>query len=182
MASSSRPWLLLASLTLLLILAPFFLFEKEVNEWARYLTNPARRAGTIAVAVVFLLAMDVLLPVPSSIVSTAAGAALGWLPGLVVSSAGMTLGSLIGYALGRKCGLPLVRRMVRDRDLERVSARFRRGAGWALAVMRPIPVLAEASALFAGVSQVPVPAYVGITTLANIAISAVYCAVGANLF
>lgn len=182
MAKSSRAWLILASLTLLIILAPFFLFEKGLSEWVPYLTGPAHRSGTIAVAVILLLAMDVLLPVPSSLVSTAAGAALGWLPGLAVSSAGMTLGSLIGYALGRKCGLPLVRRMVRDRDLEQVSARFRRGAGWALAAMRPVPVLAEASALFAGVSQVPLPAYIGVTTLANIGISAVYCAVGANVF
>ena len=182
MAQSSRPWLILASVTLLIILAPFFLFEKGLNEWVQYLMSPAHRSGTIAVAVILLLAMDVLLPIPSSIVSTAAGAALGLLPGLAASVAGMTLGSLIGYALGRKCGLPLVRRMVRDRDLEQVSARFRRNAGWALAAMRPVPVLAEASALFAGVSQVPLPAYIAITTLANTGISAVYCAVGANVF
>jgi 3-dehydroquinate synthase len=92
----------------------------------------------------------------------------------------MTLGSLLGYALGRKFGLPLVRRMTREGDVEQVSARFRNGAAWALAVMRPIPVLAEASTLFAGLSRVPLPLYVTITTLANAGISAVYCAAGAN--
>jgi 3-dehydroquinate synthase len=46
--------------------------------------------------------------------------------------------------------------------------------------MRPVPVLAEASALFAGVARVPVAQYVTITTLANIGISALYCAAGAR--
>jgi uncharacterized membrane protein YdjX (TVP38/TMEM64 family) len=151
-----------------------------MNRWAGRLTSSDLRPEIIAAAVVSLLGLDVLLPVPSSIVSTAAGAGLGFLPGLAASTAGMTLGSLVGYGLGRKFGVPLVRRMVRDRDLERVSARFRAGAPWALAAMRPVPVLAEASALFAGVSAVPVPLYVTVTTLANTGISAVYCAAGAK--
>jgi 3-dehydroquinate synthase len=70
--------------------------------------------------------------------------------------------------------------MVREQDLEHVSNRFQQGAGWALAVMRPVPVLAEASSLFAGVAGVPIPQYLLITTLANIGISALYCAAGAK--
>ena len=127
-----------------------------------------------------LLGLDVLLPVPSSIVSTAAGATLGFIPGLVISSVGMTTGSMVGYIVGRKCGLPFVRRMVGEDNLQRVSARFRRGAGWALAIMRPVPVLAEASALFAGVTRVPFSTYAVVTTLANTGISAVYSLAGAN--
>jgi 3-dehydroquinate synthase len=70
--------------------------------------------------------------------------------------------------------------MVRERDLAQVSAQFQKGAGWALAVMRPVPVLAEASALFAGVAGVPVAQYLTITTLADIGISALYCAAGSK--
>ena len=174
------PWAFLAGLLLIAILTPFFLFEQSMNAWVDRLTGPGARWALVAPAVVALLALDVLLPVPSSVVSTAAGAALGFLPGLAASTAGMTLGSMLGYACGRKWGLPLTRRMVRERDLEQVSARFQKGAGWALAVMRPVPVLAEASALFAGVAGVPLAQYITITTLANIGISALYCAAGAK--
>jgi uncharacterized membrane protein YdjX (TVP38/TMEM64 family) len=174
------PWIVLAACLLIAILAPFFLFEESMNAWVERLTGPGARVGIVAVAVVSLLALDVLLPVPSSIVSTAAGAALGFLPGLAVSTAGMTLGSILGYVCGRRWALPRTRRMVGERDLEQVSARFQQGASWALAVMRPVPVLAEASALFAGVARVPVAQYVTITTLANIGISALYCAAGAR--
>jgi uncharacterized membrane protein YdjX (TVP38/TMEM64 family) len=179
-ASRWLPWALLAAFLLIAILTPFFLFEESVNAWVERLTGPGGRWDVIAAAVISLLALDVLLPVPSSVVSTAAGAALGFLPGLLASSAGMTMGSILGYACGRKWGLPLTRRMVRERDLQQVSARFQQGAGWALAVMRPVPVLAEASALFAGVAGVPFPQYLIITTLANIGISALYCAAGAK--
>lgn len=176
-------WLIIAVLFLAAILIPFFLFAHDMNAWVEHLFRTSPKTGAIATAVVTLLALDVFLPVPSSIVSTASGAMLGLLPGIAASTAGMTLGCSLGYACGRKWGLPVVRRVVRvrDRDLEQVSARFRRGAVlFALATMRPIPVLAEASALFAGVSRVPFPAYIGITTLANAGISTIYCAVGAK--
>jgi uncharacterized membrane protein YdjX (TVP38/TMEM64 family) len=173
-------WAIAGALALALILTPFFLFEERMNELVARLTRPDLRDEAIAAAIVLLLGLDVVLPVPSSIVSTAAGATLGLLPGLAASAAGMTAGSLLGYALGRSFGLPLVRRLVRGGDLEHVSARFRRGALWALAATRPIPVLAEAAALFAGVSRVPLPLYAGVTTLANLGISAVYAAAGAT--
>jgi uncharacterized membrane protein YdjX (TVP38/TMEM64 family) len=168
------------ALLLALILAPFFLFQEDMNLWAARLTRPELRPSAIAAAVVLLLGADILLPIPSSIVSTGAGATLGFFPGLLASTAGMTFGSLFGYGLGRKFGLPLVRRVVQERDVEQVSSRFRRGAAWALAAMRAVPVLAEASALVAGVSRVPLPLYALVTTLANAGISAIYCAAGAN--
>ena len=71
-------------------------------------------------------------------------------------------------------------RMVGERDFNEVSGQFRRGAAWALATTRPVPVLAEASALIAGLSAVPFWKYMAITSLANAGISAAYCAVGAN--
>ena len=43
-------------------------------------------------------------------------------------------------------------------------------------------LMSWASALFAGVSRVPLPAYLAVTTLANLGISAVYAAVGARAY
>jgi uncharacterized membrane protein YdjX (TVP38/TMEM64 family) len=175
-----RSWALIAGVLLIVILIPFFLFEKEVNSWVERSTRPELRRASIAAAVVLLLGVDVFLPIPSSVVSTTAGATLGFSAGLAASATGMTLGCLLAHLCGRKWGLRLVRRFVRDRDFEVVSDRYRRNAGWALAAMRPVPVLAEASTLFAGVTGMPLPMFLTITTLANIGISAVYCAAGAR--
>jgi uncharacterized membrane protein YdjX (TVP38/TMEM64 family) len=173
-------WATIGGIFLIIVLTPFFLFENQINDFVERLARSDFRIEAIALAVICLLAVDVFLPVPSSIVSTVAGATLGFFPGLIASSTGMTFGCVLAYICGRAWGLPLVRRLTGDRDLEIVSQRFRRSAGWALAAMRPVPVLAEASVLFAGVSRLPFPGYLAITTLANTGISAVYCAAGAR--
>ncbi len=175
-----RPWIFLAAVLLAIILVPFFLFEDGMNTWiARRLQAGTPPVITVAM-IVCLLALDVFLPVPSSIVSTAAGALLGFTAGMTASTTGMTLGCVLGYLCGRRFGLPIVLRFVGERDLNELSAQFCRGAEWALATARPVPVLAEASALVAGLFAVPFWKYMVITSLANAGISAVYCAVGAN--
>lgn len=94
-----------------------------------------------------LLAMDVLLPIPSSIVSTLLGARLGVAAGFAWACAGMVLGHMIGFALGRLW-----------------PARFaptlaNAPSGWVIFVSRPVPVLAEAVALAAGATRVPLRTY-----------------------
>ena len=175
-----RTWILLAALLLAIILVPFFLFEDGMNAWVASRLQAGTPPVVTAAMIVCLLALDVFLPVPSSIVSTAAGALLGFTAGMAASTMGMTLGCMLGYWCGRRFGLPVVRRFVSERDLSEVTGQFCRGAEWALATTRPVPVLAEASALVAGLSTVPFWKYMLITSLANAGISAVYCAVGAN--
>ena len=175
-----RLWATIVLLLLGVILIPFVLFENGSNAEVAKLLTADRSRTAIAIAIVAILALDVFLPVPSSVVSTAAGALLGIWAGALVSTAGMTLGCVLAYWSGRKFGLPLVSRMVRERDLEDVRSQFRRGAGWALTTARPVPVLAEASALFAGLAGVPFSRYLLITTLANTGISLVYGIAGAS--
>ena len=175
-----RPWVLLSVLLLAVILGPFVLFEASMNRWVEDLLAARNSDGVMAALIASVLALDVFLPVPSSIVSTAAGALLGFAAGMAASTAGMTMGCVLGYVCGSRFGLPVVRRLVRERELNEVSQRFRQGATWALAMMRPIPVLAEASALLSGVAGVPFGRFVAVTALANAGISTVYAAVGAN--
>jgi membrane protein DedA with SNARE-associated domain len=113
-------------------------------------------------------------------VSTAAGALLGFLPGLAASILGMTLCSQVGYWLGRTSGLALAQRIVPARDLERAARYVESRGDWALAASRAVPVLAEASVLLAGVLRVGPTRFFAVTLLANAGISAVYCAVGAT--
>ena len=175
-----RPLVVLSVLLLAVILGPFVLFEDSMNRWIEGLLAARNSGRVMAAVVVSVLALDVFLPVPSSIVSTAAGALLGFAAGMAASTAGMTIGCVLGYVCGSRFGLPVVRRMVRERELSEVSQRFRQGAMWALAMMRPIPVLAEASALLSGVAGVPFARFLAVTALANAGISTVYAAVGAN--
>lgn len=78
-------WIAAGLMLLALILVPFLLFEGQVLELAGSLFGPGGQAGALlALAFVALFAGDVVLPVPSSLVSVAAVALFGWAGGLLI--------------------------------------------------------------------------------------------------
>ncbi len=172
-------WILLSVLALAAILIPFALYEAELTAWAQNQVAEGRSKPMAAAAIVALLASDVLLPIPSSLVATASGYLLGLAPGAAAAWAGMTAGALIGYGLGRKPARALTRRLVGEAELERASRLHRRWGDWAIVASRAVPVLAEASVVFAGVAGMRLRRFAWLTALSNLAIATVYAAVGA---
>ena len=173
-----RAWAIILASLFAVVLVPFVLFGQASNArldgWLQSDGSTAAVVGLIVVA----LTIDVFLPVPSSVVSTASGALLGFWFGAIVSTVGMTLGCIVGYWAGSSFGPRFVTRLVNQRDLSDLQGQFRQRANWALAVCRPVPVLAEASTLLAGLSALPVARFVVITTSANAGISIVYSVAG----
>jgi uncharacterized membrane protein YdjX (TVP38/TMEM64 family) len=125
-----------------------------------------------------LLATDILVPVPSSLTSTAAGFFLGLAGGTATSLAGMTVSCVVGYWLGARFGRPVANRLVGEQELARLEKLRQRFGDWVIVVTRAVPVLAEASVLFAGISGMPMHQFLLLSTLSNLGISAVYAAVG----
>lgn len=172
-------WLLLGALVLAAILVPFFLFEDRIAAAAEALLRARHARWLVALAVAALLAADVVLPVPSSVVCTASGALLGLGPGAAATWSGMTLGCLGGYLLGQSAGAAAVRRLLGPAEEARMSRAALRHGPWLLAVFRAVPVLAEASVIFGGASRMPLRTFLPITALANLGVAAAYAAVGA---
>lgn len=155
---------------LALILIPFFLWEDAFNAMAVALVERHRGAWWVSPAIAGLLAGDIFLPVPSSILSTASGVLLGFAGGALTNSAGMTLGCWMGYRAGR----------VARRSADAVSTNlWERHGEWTLLLTRAVPVLAEAAVLFAGMTAMPMRRFMILTTLANVGIGTLYAAVGA---
>jgi uncharacterized membrane protein YdjX (TVP38/TMEM64 family) len=163
-------WTLLFSATVAAILIPFFFFGESIEAWARATLNTTSARWLVAAAAGGLLAFDIFLPVPSSLVSTAAGALLGFWGGLATSWIGMCAGCALGYALGGSMPAP-------ERD--RMHKAWTRYGDWALILFRAIPVLAEASVFFAGLSRMPRGRFAALVAVSNFAISAVYAGAGA---
>lgn len=163
-------------LTLVFILVPFLLWEDAILGWTRGLLESGGARPALAAALAGVLAMDVVLPVPSSLVSTAAGALFGFVPGALVSALGMTAGCLLGYALGSRAPAD---RWIAASELARLRAAQSRYGDWLLILFRAVPVLAEASVFFAGLSRTPFARFLMLTSLSNVGISAVYSAAGA---
>jgi len=163
-------WTLLFAATAGGILIPFFLFGESIEAWTRATLDAAAARWLVAAAAGGLLALDIFLPVPSSLVSTAAGALLGFWGGLATSWVGMSAGCALGYALGGRMPAP---------DRERMRKAWARYGDWALILFRAVPVLAEASVFFAGVSRMPRGRFAALVAISNFGISAVYAGTGA---
>jgi uncharacterized membrane protein YdjX (TVP38/TMEM64 family) len=157
-----------------LILIPFALWENRFEALTARWLDEGRPRTWIAAGVVSLLGADVVLPIPSSLISTSSGYLLGFWKGLAASWLGMTVACVIGYGLGRFAS-GWVRRMVSRED----EARFAKASDWVLAGSRAVPMLAEASVIVAGMLARPFGRFLGICAMANLGVSAVYAAIGA---
>lgn len=177
---SKHRWVLFwAFVVIALILTPFVLFGAQVEAWTEDFVSAYHRRAWIALVLGLLLALDILAPTPSSLVSTAAGFLLGFVQGTLVSWAGMTISCLIGFWIGAKFGRAAAQRLVGKGELERLEDLNRRFGDWVVIISRPVPMLAEASVLLAGTSNMPRYRFLFLSSLSNLGISAVYAATGA---
>ena len=110
-------WSVVLAGLLALILVPFLLFESQLTAWTTQALD-GRSPAVLAAIIAGGLASDLLLPVPSSVLSTMAGHELGFVPGTLTSWLGMTIGCLLGYSLGRWGGQPLILRLVGHAQLD----------------------------------------------------------------
>jgi uncharacterized membrane protein YdjX (TVP38/TMEM64 family) len=125
-----------------------------------------------------VLAADLLLPVPSSMVSTLAGSELGVVGGTSASWVGMSAGAVVGFGLARRYGRPLAERLAAADDLARLD-RLAARAGPALVVLtRAVPVLAEASVLLLGVNRLAWRRFLPALLASNLGIALAYAAFG----
>jgi uncharacterized membrane protein YdjX (TVP38/TMEM64 family) len=147
-----RWWSLAASLALFFLL--LFLAVSAGGMGLLEDPTPLFRGARPAAAVigVGLLIADVVLPVPSSVVMVAHGTLFGVAGGAVLSLLGSVASALVAFALGR-AGTPVIRRLVTEREHERAAALLARWGAVAIAVTRPVPILAETVAILAGSSR-----------------------------
>jgi uncharacterized membrane protein YdjX (TVP38/TMEM64 family) len=175
---SQGPALLLAVL-LATVLLPFAFFGVAVEAWtATLIRSPGAAAITGAVGA-GLLAADIVLPIPSSVVLTALGVALGGVAGAMVGAAGLTFGCVVGYGLGRAAGKAGATSLLAgsgDASVQRLLKAY----GLPLVVAcRAVPVLAEASIIAAGIAGLPPLRCLSVAALANIGLAAAYASIGA---
>jgi 3-dehydroquinate synthase len=161
-----------------MILVPFLLFEGEVVRLAQWMFGPGRAAGPLlALAILALFAFDVVLPVPSSLVSVAAVALFGWAGGVLIWL-GMSVGCALGYWLGSRAGRPLALRFLGEGEIERAERIAAHLGPATLVLTRAVPVFAEAATVAAGLAAMPLRRFAAATGLANAGIALIYSAAG----
>jgi uncharacterized membrane protein YdjX (TVP38/TMEM64 family) len=132
---------------------------------------PSRVGAAVGVG---LLAADVLLPIPSSVVMAALGAAYGLPLGAALSVLGGALMALAGGLLGRRGS-----RAVTGGDRARVESLVARYGVAAVVLSRPVPLLAESVLFVAAAAGMPLPRLVLGATAGTVPVALVYAAAGA---
>lgn len=172
-----RP-LLIVAVALLVPIVPFLGFgdwlEGAIERWL----DPPPPPAMVALATVGLLSTDILLPIPSSVVSTVAGAQLGIVGATLASWLGMTLGATLGFLLARAFGRPLAERFSSSDDLDHMDALARHYGVWILIGTRALPVLAEAAVLLLGTARLSWRRFFPAVALSNLGIALVYAVLG----
>jgi uncharacterized membrane protein YdjX (TVP38/TMEM64 family) len=172
-------WALIAALLLAVIVAPFIAFESALTNFTDQSLRDARSSYAIFALVITSLMLDVLLPIPSSAVAIASGSLQGPVLGLVSNWLGLSLGSLFGYTLGRHGGRAIGQRLVGSQGLDRAHQFAENYGAVAVALCRPLPILAEASVIVMGMSKMHFGRFVWVSSASNVAIAAVYSLTGA---
>ncbi|HWN10838.1 MAG TPA: VTT domain-containing protein [Pyrinomonadaceae bacterium] len=147
-----KRYLLIVAATIAFFLMLFFAVEALGVSLLQDPTPWMQQGGILAgILGVSLLVADVLLPVPSSLMMVAHGALFGVVKGTFLSLLGSLGAALVGFAIGRRGG-KLLDRLVTKAERVRADQLLARWGALAIAVTRPVPLLAETVAIMAGAS------------------------------
>ena len=177
--SSHAEWLRLvafAAVLLACVLVPFALWGDALDRAAPQWLKIDDSHLVIAAFGIALLVLDVVLPIPSSIIAMALCWTLGPVWGGVVVALGMFAAFATGYGLGRLLPEARLRARIGPTLWDRVQTHARQHALWWIVLARPLPLLSEISALLAGVWRLPVVPAFARAASASCVVGALYAA------
>lgn len=174
-------FLLLILVLLAGIIVPFIIWGDRFDQalslegarsWMEHYGKWAWAAG------IALLASDLVLPIPSTVVMSALGWMYGWLWGGLIAAAGSMLAGLTGYALCRWFGHGAALWIAGEEGLHKGEEIFERGGGWLVALSRWAPVLPEGVACLAGLVRMPWPSFVVALCCGSLPLGFAFAAIG----
>lgn len=177
MHRSLRLLFVLALAAVAVPLLPFLAFGTRLDHAVADWLDPPPPPAVLAVLEMGVLAADLLLPVPSSMVATLGGAQLGFVVGTACAWAGMTAGAMAGWWLGRTAAARRLAGLDGDEKAALVR-RQRRYGPLAVVLTRPVPLVAEATALLAGGTGMPCREFLFAAAGGNLAVAAVWTLAG----
>jgi uncharacterized membrane protein YdjX (TVP38/TMEM64 family) len=147
-------------------------------EWVSTPPESLERGGWIGASVgIALLALDVVAPVPSSVVMVVLGKLYGFGAGAAFALTGSVLSALLAWSLGRR-GERFLARWMTPAELQAADAWLARHGAFALALTRPVPILAETFALLAGARGMPLARVLTAATLGILPAALLYAWAG----
>lgn len=168
-----RPLALMGAV-LLVPIVPFLIFGQQFEAWAESFTQNPPAWYWSAPIIVGLLATDIFLPVPSSLISTMGGWTLGGWGGTLASWAGMSAGAILGFALARRWGRAWALWISREASIQKMERLSDRFGPLVVVLTRGVPVFAEASVLLMGMHGLAWRRFLPPLLLSNLGLAAAY--------
>lgn len=173
-----KRYVIVATIIATLILISFLLVEAL---GVPLLTDPSddiRTGGWIAAFIGGgLLLADVFIPIPSSVIMIAHGAAFGVVGGFLLSFAASVGGAMIGWWVGRK-GSPVMNRVVTPRERRQANAFILRHGLLAIIISRLLPIVAETVAIMAGTTDIGWKRMLAATSIGAVPPALIYAIAG----
>jgi len=161
------------------IILPLSLLESSIADLTdQFIEWSGNNQFLNSILVIFALAADVFLPIPNGVTNTLAGAILGFYLSIPVIWVGLTLGSIIGFAIGKYAAKPLAKKILSKEDLERSEEAAKKFGVSILLIARPAPALAEISTVAAGLAGMRWTTFLAVMIVSNFLVSIVYAFIG----
>lgn len=142
-------WLPLGISSLFIILL-FFIFSINEDSIVFFLQDMHEEPIRFSIFSFLLLASDIVLPVPSSIVMYLNGYFLGCAVGSIMSLISLLLSSIIGYYIGKLTSFGLKSRSEKD-----ANATLTKYGMLSILITRGIPILSESLCIVCGYNKLP---------------------------
>lgn len=159
------------------VIVPFVIWGEQMDASAPELLQSRATKWAIALIGVSLLVLDVVLPVPSSVVSISLCLLLGPGWGTAAVFAGMVGAFVLGFWLGQRLPAQRLRRFVGAHTWDAVASTRTGGLLW-IATSRPVPVLAEVTAVLAGSLRMPFGPSLAAASVSSLLVSIAYGVAG----
>lgn len=173
-----KRYAIVAAIIAVLILISFLLVEAL---GIPLLTDPSediRAGGWLAVAIGGgLLLADVFIPIPSSVIMIAQGAAFGVLGGFALSLVASVGGAMIGWWVGHR-GSRIMDRVVSLEEKRQANAFIRRYGLLAIIISRLLPIVAETVSIMSGTMDLGWRRVLVATTIGAIPPALIYAIAG----
>jgi len=172
----------LAFLLAVVLCLPFVLWGGEFERWftgdaaVQWLRDRGAWGG---LATIGLLLADLVLPVPSTGVMSAAGFLYGTIAGGAISATGSYLAGMLAYGVSRGFGRKAAARLAGADELAGNESLFQKHGPWLIALSRALPLLPEVSCCLAGLARMRFSTFALSLGCGCVPVGFAYAAIGA---
>lgn len=159
-----------------LVVTTFLLFE-DLEHWITANINSGKSVFTYTLLSFSFMALDTLLPIPSSLLMILNGKILGPFPGTLLSLVSSLLASVFGFYLGRRAN-PFFDKFFAAQDKVYSNNLFRKFGNLAITISKALPVVSEAISFVAGTTAMPFKTFLLYSAIGHFVVSVGYAYVG----